>query len=225
MQVCLCYAKLCHANASHFWVAGTGPVCFLARLCLRGGANEADAVESSDASVQRAVECFRAEARVERKFWHFFVVKNQKRNMFERFTVSTESKFGHSEGQGQHERALLARLGHVECQLLARRPKPNPEAEGKEEKVENRWRTGMKREETYDVSAFRWNLAIFASSRRPSRLSCPIETDLQICEATRCMWPWNLRKLRNLRACGSCGASPLSYSCQQVSSDGSVVAA
>ena len=42
---------------------GTGPVCFLARLCLRGGANEADAVESSDASVQRAVECFRAEAK------------------------------------------------------------------------------------------------------------------------------------------------------------------
>ena len=42
--------------------AGTGPVCFLARLCLRAGASEADAVESSETSVQRAVECFRAEA-------------------------------------------------------------------------------------------------------------------------------------------------------------------
>jgi len=42
---------------------GTGPVCFLARLCLRAGASEADAVESSDTSVQRAVECFRAEAK------------------------------------------------------------------------------------------------------------------------------------------------------------------
>ena len=36
--------------------AGTGPVCFLARLCLRAGASEADAVESSETSVQRAVE-------------------------------------------------------------------------------------------------------------------------------------------------------------------------
>ena len=38
-------------------------MCFLARLCLRAGASEADAVESSDTSVQRAVECFRAEAK------------------------------------------------------------------------------------------------------------------------------------------------------------------
>ncbi|CAK9048615.1 unnamed protein product [Durusdinium trenchii] len=41
---------------------GTGPVCFLARLCLRAGARHADAVESSEASVQRAVQCFQAEA-------------------------------------------------------------------------------------------------------------------------------------------------------------------
>eukprot|EP00913_Durusdinium_trenchii_P020523 g19276.t1 len=42
---------------------GTGPVCFLARLCLRAGARHADAVESSEASVQRAVQCFQAEVR------------------------------------------------------------------------------------------------------------------------------------------------------------------
>ncbi|CAJ1331109.1 unnamed protein product [Effrenium voratum] len=40
---------------------GTGPVCFLARLCLRAGAASADAVESSEASVRRAKQCFEAE--------------------------------------------------------------------------------------------------------------------------------------------------------------------
>lgn len=126
MQVCLwalcpCkwIMKVCHAKGQSqslppSW-AGTGPVCFLARLCLRGGANEADAVESSDASVQRAVECFRAEAR-RMEFWKvfFFVFffqrakKNEKRIMSERIAaiaalsrslwrktvVSTESNFG-----------------------------------------------------------------------------------------------------------------------------------
>ena len=63
---------------------GTGPVCFLARLCLRGGACEADAVESSEASVQRAVQCFRAEAilrKMERKRkeqWCYEIVKVMK---------------------------------------------------------------------------------------------------------------------------------------------------
>jgi hypothetical protein len=53
----------CFSTCSRQISEGTGPVCFLARLCLRAGASEADAVESSDTSVQRAVECFRAEAK------------------------------------------------------------------------------------------------------------------------------------------------------------------
>ncbi|CAE7596530.1 unnamed protein product, partial [Symbiodinium sp. CCMP2456] len=44
---------------------GTGPVCFLARLCLRAGARAADAVESNTSSVERAVGFFEAEARGE----------------------------------------------------------------------------------------------------------------------------------------------------------------
>ena len=60
----------------------------------------------------------------------------------------TESNFGNSEGQGQHQRALLARLGHVECQLLARRPNPPEEAGGKKMKKGRGEEEAMKREET-----------------------------------------------------------------------------
>ena len=56
------------------------------------------------------------------------------RSLWSKTVVSTESNFGNSEGQGQHQRALLARLGHVECQLLARRPNPPQEAGGKKMK-------------------------------------------------------------------------------------------